>query len=297
MEVILLYNGLGNQMFQYAFYLAKKKKNRNVVFSSVCAHRDSSHWGYELGRVFGVTNNASCFTDNMVRLIRKLRIFQKRKGFSVACSLVLFVLRVVGIKIVAEKAYRFDNEMMRQHSGWNFYFGHWITEKYFLHVREDVLSAFTFDRAAVSRDTATLLDIIENTDSVSIHVRRGDKVVGENKKIFDCVCVPQYVEKAIAEINKVLNSPVFFVFSDDIEWCQANLQIPNSHYCDYNRGLDSWQDMFLMSKCKHNIIGNSTFSWWGAWLNQNPQKVVIAPSRLLNGIQTPDYLPDEWIKL
>lgn len=94
-----------------------------------------------------------------------------------------------------------------------------------------------------------------------------------------------------------VNNPYFFIFSNDIEWCKKNIQLPHSYYVNCNKGKDSWQDMFLMSKCKHNIIANSTFSWWGAYLNENPQKIVISPSKLTNRGDSPDLFPDSWIKL
>ena len=82
-----------------------------------------------------------------------------------------------------------------------------------------------------------------------------------------------------------------------MKWGKEHLDIPSPVYVDWNKGIDSWQDMYLMSCCKHNIIANSTFSWWGAWLNPNKKKVVIAPSLFLNTETTPDLIPDSWIKI
>jgi hypothetical protein len=139
------------------------------------------------------------------------------------------------------------------------------------------------------------LATIEETNSVSIHIRRGDFLLEEEK--FGNICTPQYYGKAITEIGRRVETPVFFFFSDDMKWVRENMRIPHPYYIDWNRGKDSWQDMFLMSKCKHHIIANSTFSWWGAWLNPSPQKVVVTPGRFLNNMDTPDLIPDSWVKV
>jgi hypothetical protein len=89
----------------------------------------------------------------------------------------------------------------------------------------------------------------------------------------------------------------FYVFSNDIDWVKQNLNIANVAYIDFNQGKDSWQDMMLMSHCRHNVICNSSFSWWGAWLNPNPEKVVIAPKRWYSDIEAPYITPNSWIRL
>lgn len=87
------------------------------------------------------------------------------------------------------------------------------------------------------------------------------------------------------------------IFSDNIEWCRANLSMEDALYVDWNNGVDSWQDMYLMSLCKHNIIANSSFSWWGAWLNENPNKIVIAPKQWMKSDVGVDVIPKTWIRI
>jgi hypothetical protein len=96
--------------------------------------------------------------------------------------------------------------------------------------------------------------------------------------------------------SKVEN-PHFFVFSNDLVWVKENIFIKNVTYVDCNAGKNSWKDMYLMSLCQHNIIANSTFSWWGAWLNKNKNKIVISPKRFLNSDTTTDVYPDAWTTL
>jgi hypothetical protein len=197
--------------------------------------------------------------------------------------------------IIEKKCGTFSSDILCKRMNFCLYIGYWQSEKYFLSMKEEVLDTFSFEKLAKSQKTFSILDLIENTNSISVHVRRGDYLLEGEK--FGNICTTQYYDKAIEKIKKHIVSPLFFVFSNDMEWVRKNIQIPNPYYIDWNQGADSWQDMFLMSRCKHNIIANSTFSWWGAWLNQSPQKMVIAPSHLLNGIETPDWIPDTWITI
>ena len=110
-------------------------------------------------------------------------------------------------------------------------------------------------------------------------------------------CNLDYYKRAVEYIKVHIENPVFFVFSDDKEYVTNNLQVENAVYVDFNSGSDSWQDMFLMSQCKHNIIANSTFSWWGAWLNGNLGKIVVAPSRWMTTFENDEIIPPNWIRL
>ena len=134
-------------------------------------------------------------------------------------------------------------------------------------------------------------------NSVSIHVRRGDYLNGYYFETLGKICDIDYYKRAIALINKEVNDPYFYIFSDDPGYVAENLKIENATYVDFNRGRDSWQDMYLMSQCKHNIIANSTFSWWGAWLNTNLNKIVIAPNRWFANMDNDEIVLPEWIRL
>jgi len=149
---------------------------------------------------------------------------------------------------------------------------------------------------------------MQQCESVAIHVRRGDYTSNAYSASFGTLA-DSYYKTAIERINAGAQQPVFFVFSDDIEWCRNNLQLHNAIFIEHNKGVDSYKDLVLMSHCRHNIIANSTFSWWGAWLNQNPQKIIIAPriwfgKTYYDGIQpvypsriynTKDLIPETWI--
>ena len=142
-----------------------------------------------------------------------------------------------------------------------------------------------------------ILDKILETNSVSLHIRRGDYVSLDYVNKIHGVCALDYYKRAIEYITKRVNPPHFFLFSDDIDWVVENLKMEHPFtVVDINKGK-GWLDMNLMKQCKHNIIANSSFSWWGAWLNENPQKIIIAPEKWTARKQKCDIVPLGWVKL
>ena len=136
--------------------------------------------------------------------------------------------------------------------------------------------------------------------SVCIHIRRGDYVEDIITNQFHGVCNLDYYYRSIEYIASKIKNPYFFVFSDDPLWVKQNLIL--KYPCDYidqNFGKKDYEDMRVISKCKHNIIANSSFSWWGAWLNINPNKIVIAPKNWFKSkaINTKDLIPESWFKI
>lgn len=176
--------------------------------------------------------------------------------------------------------------------------GYWQSERYFADVAQTIRSDFTFRQPMSSRNLE-LAEEIGAVNAVSLHVRRGDYVSDSKTAATNGVCPLAYYEAAIEYIAERVDAPHFFVFSDDTEWVRANLisQFPCSHL-DHNRGAESFNDMRLMSMCRHHIIANSSFSWWGAWLNSHEDKIVVAPKNwFANGGSTQDLLPIGWTAL
>jgi hypothetical protein len=167
----------------------------------------------------------------------------------------------------------------------NYFEGYFQSEKYFADCTEEIRKEFQFKEKLQAPDG----------NAVAIHIRRGDYVKFSN---IHLVCTPAYYEKAIAYIQSRVEIPVFYVFSEDLEWVRQNISIPsNSVFVDYNPVLPSSRDMQLMSLCKHQIISNSSYSWWAAWLNRNSGKIVIAPDRwFADGGETDIYL-DNFVKI
>ena len=165
-------------------------------------------------------------------------------------------------------------------------------------IKDEVRESFTFDKNKANSRSLNMLEILDKDENaVSLHIRRGDYLQPKHWATTGSVCQLPYYQNAIAEMSRRVASPSYYIFSDDIAWVKENLPLQNAVYIDWNTDEDSWQDMMLMSHCKHHIICNSTFSWWGAWLNPNMDKTVIVPSRWFQHSEAPDIYPTGWIKV
>jgi hypothetical protein len=173
-----------------------------------------------------------------------------------------------------------------------FFRGIWQSELYFDLAKGKVKEIYSFQKDRLSTKTQKMLRIIEEKNAVSIHVRRGDYLHHNN---LGGMCTIDYYKHAIEYISSHTCMPHFFIFSDDVEWVKETFIMENVTFVDHNRGKDSWQDLYLMSKCKHNIIANSTFSWWGAYLNSNERKIVIAPKYWFVRTSSDDIVNKQWI--
>lgn len=173
--------------------------------------------------------------------------------------------------------------------------GYWQCERYFAHIADDIRAAFV-PRHPMSAQNADMAQRIAAGPSVSLHVRRGDYLtVGAHG-----ICDQTYYDAALAAVTQGLTSPTVYVFSDDPQWAKENLPMSfEKVVVDFNGPDSDYEDMRLMSLCQHNVIANSSFSWWGAWLNANPNKRVAGPANWFSNpkLSNPDILPDRWIKI
>ena len=178
--------------------------------------------------------------------------------------------------------------------------GYWQSSRYFMAIEFLIREEFKFQKVSDKKNVNKVAQI-KNENSVSLHIRRKDFV---NNKYHDIhgTCSIEYYLKAVKYIADMIKSPHFFIFSDDIEWAGTNLNLAFPYeFVSGNTGELSYIDMQLMSLCKHNIIANSSFSWWGAWLNRNPDKIVIAPEQWFvdesMNAKTTDLIPETWLRL
>lgn len=271
MIIVNLTGGLGNQMFQYAFgrHLALKNKTKlklhftNALFNT---KRDYELNIFDIKATLATREDLSKMGVMENRIVNRL-IYLIEDRFSIKLNK----------KIVTERPpYRFNHSVLSLTD--NIYLqGYWSDERYFKDIENIIRKDFTFTKP-LDKKNQQIVDLIKKTDSVSIHVRRGDYITNKVNAVKFTVLGPDYYQKGVKAIEKKVKNPVFFVFSDDIPWCRHNLKIgDNVYFIDHNKGIDSYKDMQLMSLCRHNIIANSTFSWWGAWLNINNKKIVIKP--------------------
>jgi hypothetical protein len=162
--------------------------------------------------------------------------------------------------------------------------GYWQSSSYFSGIEEELRKAFGF-RIPADPALIRIRDLVIGSESVSLHFRRGDYIENEKyRQIYGGICTESYYRNAIAYISARVADPKFFIFSDDIEWAKQSALVSALDRCEIvsTAGSPSWTDMFLMSRCKHNIIANSSYSWWAAWLNASPNKITVAPSRWVN---------------
>jgi hypothetical protein len=177
--------------------------------------------------------------------------------------------------------------------------GNWQSEKYFQEIAAVIRSDFAF-KVPVANRNVDLARQIGKVNAVSLHVRRGDYAADPKTNANHGLCSLDYYRKALRLLNERVDQPEIFIFSDDIAWVKANLDIDlPCLFVDHNMGMESYNDMRLMSLCQHHIIANSSFSWWGAWLNPNPDKVVIAPQRWFANANknVDDLFPEGWVLL
>lgn len=295
MIITKLQGGLVNQMFQYAVgrklaILNHTKLELDVYFLNDKTVRE--HFTIRNLELDSFTMEIELAENNEVICFYRNNLFDRfRRKFG-------------NMKIVNENGYFFHPELFDLKG--NVYLnGYWQSEKYFVDIREHLLNEFTLKPELLEQinDNPKLSGIkqqIQYTQSVSIHFRRGDYVSDSVTSQFHGTASPDYYGKAIAFINERVPNPHFFLFTDDPDWV-INQDIVKKIPCTLAVTSNMHLDMHLMSQCKHNIIANSSFSWWGAWLNRNNEKSVVAPKRWfakdeLNQ-QTVDLIPQSWIRL
>lgn len=287
MIIVRLLGGLGNQMFQYCLYRSLKCKKEKVKMDITAFNRYGKHNGYELDKIFKIEQELANKKEINILGDIKDDIFSK------------FRRKICGRKNshFVEKEFDFNSEVFELE---NVYLdGYWQTEKYFKDIESIIKEEFKF-KNRLNDQNKSLINNIKQEESVSLHVRRGDYIKNtEAAELHGGICTLNYYQRAINIIKNEINNPKFYIFSDDIEWVKSNLLLDNSIYVDWNKGNKSYVDMLLMSKCKHNIIANSTFSWWGAWLNNNDNKIVLAPKKWFNdsNINTQDIIPSNWRRI
>lgn len=291
MKIVNIKGGLGNQMLQYALaYKLKKLHPSEEVLIDLTSFKGYKWHVYELKYVFDVDIPVASF-GKLLKVTCPFSLNTRLGGYMRA---IYNRLHLNKREYVEDGHSGYDEEVFKI-KGDCYYDGYWTNQKYFVDIREDILNIFSF-RRQIDEKNQTLLNDIKSTNSVSIHVRRGNYLLFDKYK---GICEIDYYQRAIDYINTNVVNPHFFVFSNDMDWCKENLtdMLKNYTFVGNNSGMSNYIDLQLMSNCKHNIIANSTFSWWGAWLNQNEGRIVVSPKKWLNLEMKDTPLLDEWIKM
>lgn len=285
MIIIKLDGGLGNQMFQFALYLKYQFQNKIVsIDDDYLRLFGNAHNGLELPYIFDLSYNRGALKNvSPYDILRKIPILRSVYTNHEIRNKHIYIEE----SLVFHKDYLYWNNIYLD--------GYWQSPMYFEDIRDVILSNYTFKNLDydLTFEAQDYLNIIANSNSVSIHIRRGDYLAESNRMLPD-----SYYSNAIHYVLSNIDNPTFFIFSDDIEWCKNNLDIAGEHiFIEYIEPCKSYIDMYLMTQCNHNIIANSSFSWWGAWLNDNPNKIVIGPKNWFNDGTEIDIYPDSWVKI
>ncbi|MEK9161478.1 MAG: alpha-1,2-fucosyltransferase [Patescibacteria group bacterium] len=285
MIIIKLNGGLGNQLFQYSLGRKLSIKNNDIFKLDLSGFTKDNPRSYSLGH-FNIVENLAKKEDvakfnkkGLSKLFEKIKPYYKKS-------------------VIKYKGYDFDQNILKL-SG-NFYLdGYWQSEKYFKDIEGVIRKEITLKEPLVD-EHANLINNIKNSNSVSVHIRRGDYATNKKFSAVYNLLDEEYYQRTVKFIAEKIKEPKFFIFSDDIKWAKQNLNIPYPKiFVSDNSEIKDYEELTLMSFCKHNIIANSSFSWWGAWLNTNIDKIVLSPDKWFNiGVgNTSDLIPENWIKL
>lgn len=288
MKIVNIIGGLGNQMFQYALARNLEKRFGEPVYVDTSLFDTYNvHNGLEIERVFGIRLNRATPHD-----IRKLT---RHTHHYTLWRLYRKFLPDRGT-VYREPANGAFNENIFTLDTNRYYDGYWQNHRYFDDCATEIRQIYRFALPLDEKNKQIAKEITTEENSVSIHIRRGDYL---KHSIYAGICTIEYYQRAVEYIKQHIKGSLhFYIFSDDIAWCKVHIGTilgESSHtYIDWNHGPDSYKDMQLMALCRHNIIANSSFSWWAAWLNEHHNNIVIAPSRWqqtdnVNQIQMPQW--------
>lgn len=268
MKILYFGGGLGNQIFEYYFYeYMAGMFARDEVYGVYPKGKFREHaGGLEVDRVFDVSLPPSSLSSASILLL--IYFCKKVLGCNALCSLDPCVNN---LRAIAYNAFKTDKVYYE---------------------KSKLIDFRKFDLGA--RNEHVLSDILTSY-SVSLHVRRGDYLSAKYSARLAGIATEAYYQNAIKIIETYSRKPKFFVFSDDPAWVRAHLRLPNAVYVDWNVGKDSYKDLFLMTHCRSNIIANSTFSYWGAYLNRRVPIVVYPKVWIHPPAACPDIFPESWI--
>ena len=297
-----LIGGLGNQMFQYAAARAQALRRGAQVRLDLSSFEDqlpgNTPRHYELDKypvaatiadpIAGKASIEQADPTLLVRLGRLVGLQRPAAGAGNGLAVTPY----------REPHFRFDPKLAQQPLPL-LMDGYWQSERYFKDAAEYIRTELT-PTAPLEPDNAATFAAIVKVEAVSVHIRRGDYVANAQTNAYHGTCSLDYYSQAIEFVRSRVERPHLFVFSDDPDWTRANLvaDLPTT-YVSANLSDRGYRDMQLMSCCRHHIIANSSFSWWGAWLNPEPAKIVVAPARWFAkpGTDTSDLVPKEWNRI
>ena len=290
MIIVQLNGGLGNQMFQYAAGRSLALKHNTSLYLDIAkfSTRNSSITprNYEL-EIF--SHSAKIHPNQLIKFGKISILFSGiMKYFG-------------GPYFCIEKKSGFNKNFLNFPSN-AYLIGYWQSHKYFDSVANELIRDFEFNKPLNFR-SSQILEKIKKDNSVALHIRRGDYVTNTAANNFHGIIPLSYYHDAIKLISNINKDLSIYIFSDDPDWCRKNLKIPklNTTFIDHNHESDSWQDLYLMGFCKHHILANSSFSWWGGWFGDQHwgrNRSVIYPRKWFSkDVDNADRAPSHWISI
>lgn len=294
MIIVKLMGGLGNQMFQYAAarHLACI---HNVPLKMDLSYLNTDPAGAYTPRAYQL----ACFNlPQVFAREEELVKFNRMRKYKLLRGLQRLFPKLPGLPYALEPVNDEQLKLLTFPDG-TYVDGYWQSENYFKAIAGIIRNDFTFKTTADDSNKQLIQDITSCV-AISLHIRRTDYISNPHVFHFHGVCTMDYYNKAVAILTEKNPGARLFVFSDDQVWARENIKypIPTTFVTQANAESD-FEDMRLMSLCKHNIIANSSFSWWGGWLNNYPEKIVIAPEKWFNdpGKMNNNIVPEHWIKI
>ena len=292
--------GLANQMFHYAFGRGLINKGYDVFFDQI-NFRYRKEWIFENIRLQDAFPNIEI--KEMPKGKFKWICIHETNKVSKGLRLIMinFHNLIGDEKYIFETDYGYISDIEGKITKNCILKGFWQSEKYFAHCKDDIRKQFSFLPFDEKKNIA-IMNKMEKENSVAIHLRKGADYL-QSELMGKGLCGVEYYIKAIEYIKQNVDNPVFYVFTDNPEWVKNNLPKFDYILVDWNElaGKKNFRDMQLMSCAKHNIIANSTYSWWGAWLNPNPNKIVIGPTKFFNPINkffsSSDIMCEDWVRI
>jgi len=278
--------GLGNQMFQYAAGRAVAIREKTELKLDISGYPDDKFGRHY--RLDFLNINATLASPEEVKKLKPVESLLTKKSPKLYSLLSNFKKTYISESLNGEAIpYGMSNLYLD---------GYWQNEKYFKDYSDEIQDDFRL-LPSLYKKTADYLKVIKSSNSIALSIRRGDYVNVSRIKNAVGICGAGYFERAAKFISDRVDNPVFFIFSepDGLEWAKSKLKLncPSIPILD----VRDYEQMYLISQCKHGIIPNSTFGWWGAWLNRNPQKIVIAPDPWFSSEPQKKIIPYSWIKL
>lgn len=295
MKIIKLKGGLGNQMFQYAFAKYVEKKSGDISILDFSAYAELLNDEIRKPRLLKFNISSLVANDGQIKQATMLK--HEGNSLSYQYKMKIFLEAVFNPKYYFEwkRGAFISLSGIKKHS---YFDGYWQSIDYIEPIKEQLLGEF-IPNYNLSKKAQEQMVEMQAQNSVFVGIRKGDYTANASARKHFGVITNKYYLKAMELIVSKIENPVFHIFSNDIEWCRQNLDFKDFNVVFRSKEIqtDDFEELMIMSSCKHAIISNSTFNWWGAYLIKNPNKVIVCPLRWFNDDKSINIIPAEWCRI